>query len=512
MVVEQAPRVEPYGFQSAFEEQVVFLMASDEDFYRRVGFLVEPDALENKSAREFARTVHLLFDEAIQAKQKKPGKISPFDRRKIKIALDPLYVVQRLNQLSRDGGRIPREVVNDVQDFVERITDKYDLDIDDEMVILLLVPELKRRLQTQAISTAIVSHRDRKEFNEVQALLEEAANLGVATMQIGAGNLTLHGDDTYAAIEALQRRVRMPLGIPEIDRELSGGVPESSLFCVMAVPGGGKSILLEHALTETILSGQGGLYATLEVEPEIVTARVISNITGIPIDELHGPKLQRARDIMAEIAPHLGNFEVEMFEAEVTRVQHIKEWAHRKEDEYGCEFPTIVIDYADYLTAGDNNQHSYQAMKFIYRAMFAWAHKEKKRILTASATKEKKDKKGTTTMDEASDSRYKARIVDMMAAIDVCPDGLMISIIKNRAGKSGSTIGPHPNDFARGRLIATNRGEIHAYMAEARRRVERFYAAMDPGRMVSNAPAIEAAVVAAVESPKRPVIHSLEDW
>jgi len=147
----------------------------------------------------------------------------------------------------------------------------------------------------------------------------------------------------------------------------------------------------------------------------------------------------------------------------VTKVSHIKEWVQKLEDEHGKKVERVIIDYADYLAAPDPNMHSYQAMKYIYRSMYAWAHKEQLWIDTASATKAKKDKKGTTGLDEASDSRYKARIVDTMLALDRSPDGMTISIPKNRAGRSLGTIGPLPHDFECGRLVALNRGDLLDY-------------------------------------------------
>lgn len=511
MAVEETSRIEPYGFAEAFEEQVVFLLCDDEDFYRRIGFLIEPEGFANPLAQELTRTLHTLVEESILSKKRNTtAKVDIFERRKAKAKTSPLYVVQKLNQISREGGRIPNATVIAAMDYMERLTDKWDQEIDDESVIALLVPELKRRLQNKAINTAIGAYRDRKEFKDVQALLEEAAVLGDPTMALGAGTLSLSDNSTYEAIEALQFRNRIPTGMPDIDRELGGGVAESSFMCVMGGPGAGKSVWLGHIAVESVLAGEFTLYASLEVEPDIIMARFLANVTGIPITELHGQKLMRAKAMIGDIAPGMGDFEVEMFEPETTRVQHLKDWVHRKEQEYGKKCTQILIDYADLLGAGADNMMTYQAMKIVYRGLYAWAHKDKTRVLTASATKAKKDKKGTTDLDDASDSRHKARIVDIMGAIDRTPEGNFFSLPKNRTGKSLGVVGPFQDDFTCGRFMHTNRGNIHEWMERAKA-----YVAMGGHEQQMSAPApapVSSGTVLDVRG--NPIVpdRALNDW
>jgi hypothetical protein len=195
-----------------------------------------------------------------------------------------------------------------------------------------------------------------------------------------------------------------------------------------------------------------------------------------------------------------------MFEADVTKIQHIKEWVHTKENEYGKKCKRIIIDYADYCSSGDSSQHSYQSMKYVYRSMYSWAHKDKTQILTASATKVKKDKKSTTGLDEASDSRYKARIVDIMAAIDRTPEGVIISLPKNRAGRSLGTLGPYITDFARGRLIRTERGSLHEYIAAKQANLQRTGALEKPTEERPYAP-----VVSISRGVNKPA-STIEEW
>ena len=286
MAVEQPPaRIEPYGFEKRFEEQVVYLLCSEEDFYRRVGFLIEPEALADPLAQELAKIVHRMVEEGIISRRKKVSAkpVDVFERRAAPPKTTPLYVVQRLNQLSREEGRILRATVNAAMDYVERLTDEWDLNIDEEAVIALLAPELKRRLQNKAIMASMETYRERKGFKAVIALLDEAERLGDPEAQVGADALNLQSVDTDKAIEALQTRQLLPTGIQELDKELEGGISESALLCVLGAPGAGKcheagqGILLYDGRVKKVEDVQAG---DLLMGPDSLPRRVLCTNQG----------------------------------------------------------------------------------------------------------------------------------------------------------------------------------------------------------------------------------------
>lgn len=61
---------------------------------------------------------------------------------------------------------------------------------------------------------------------------------------------------------------REETGIDKMDDILDGGIPKGSTILVIGPPGSGKSFLCNQFLDRGLISGQGGLYVTLDNAPQ----------------------------------------------------------------------------------------------------------------------------------------------------------------------------------------------------------------------------------------------------
>lgn len=461
-------RQDPYGFAVAFERAVVLYACTNPAFYKALAYRLEPGALSTPIAALALDTAHLYVTDQLKEKQQLRGRPTPITPAQRKRGLPPdsiALIVQRLSRRSQEEGRITHDQITAVLDYLESAYDDPGRP-SVETVSLELTPILKRRLESSAVDKAIDAVHERKEFTETKDLLDEASQLGGPQELSSSEGLALASPTLLDKLTQLGNTPKLASGIYDLDIALGGGFALNSFAVVMAEPGGGKSMMLSHLAAEAILKGLFVLYATLEVSPPDVMARILANLTQIPMtDILHGAK-ERLEAQLGPCIDKLGPFEVEPFDPDSTQVGEIKSWVLQMEKEYNRTADVVVIDYADYLAFPDPKMHSYSGMKIIYRSLFAWAHQDKKLIFTASATKQKQNKKEVTGIDDASDSRYKLRVCDLMLAIDRKGEEgneVLIHIGKNRTGQSKKVIGPLPCDWACGRFVALPRGDLLSY-------------------------------------------------
>jgi len=359
----------------------------------------------------------------------------------------PVVVLQRIRRWQEEG-KVKADDLVAVSDMFDQVEDTGLPD--DDIVVTELAPILQRRLQHEAIKAAMEDYAKRGDLSKVTELLAKASSVGKQDNNAGI----LLGGNSFADIEQLQFLDKLPTGIDEIDLALGGGIPRGTLSIALGASGEGKSIMLSQLAAYACMHSFHVAYATLELGPPFVLARLKSAITGVPIDAIMACS-QTAKDKLDGIT--LGPLRVKEFSPLVTTVQHIKDWVEECERVASRKLDLLVVDYADKLTvmgrdadkmgAHQIGERVYEQLRlFAYdRQLWAWSASQS----TRGATKENK---GHKDVDDVADAIGKSRVVDLLITLNRRADGaeMLFYIAKNRFGKSRVPIGPLPTDFAAG--------------------------------------------------------------
>ena len=439
-MVASAPKLkakEPYNLATEFERVVVYYACSRPRFFGTVGSYVDPALLNLPPATralEAARMIHLETG------------VGPDST---------LLVLQRLKRLEGEG-KVTRDQIREVYALFEDVEDSDRPS--EETVIVELSPVLQRRKQAEAMQAGFEEYTNKGDFARVVELINEAGRIG--TNDAGLG--TLLGNAAFANIERTKRIQRLGTGIKELDDILGGGLTIGCEGIFVADSGGGKSQALGHVTCNAMHEKFNVAYATLELPEDIIQARLISHVTGVPItlitDTDDGRELARTR--WHKMAPALGSCVVKEFSPMATKVGDVTDWVARHEVETGQRVDLLVVDYADKIIAPKAKEaNEYTTGKVVYEGLRLWAKDNQRWLWTASqATRPKADKKRKRLdLGDVADSMHKVRVGDVVVTInpevneDDTVSALSYFLAKNRLGLSRRGTMPLPHEWEYGR-------------------------------------------------------------
>lgn len=302
-------------------------------------------------------------------------------------------------------------------------------------------------------------------MSKVIAAAEAADRIGVADRgNVGVAMGTAAADE----IRRIQNLSRLPMGITELDGYLDGGLAKAALGCVIGGAGDGKSIFLIQAAAAALRCGKDVAIATLELPESMQHVRLLSNLTGLPINQILDGGVDHAmlvwESTMAEVEhrhgrrPHL---HVREFAAYSTHVGDILAWVSEVEDHTGCPVELVVTDYADKIGAKQRARKEtsdYDTGREVYEALRKDAVDRGRWHWTAAQSKRRADgKRKTKDLDDVADSMHKIRIADLVITLNVEEDDqgmrqISYFVAKHRVGDSRRSIGPYPVDYATGRV------------------------------------------------------------
>lgn len=441
-------QAQPYGWAEAFERAVAFLACTEPRFMQRTAHEVQPDLLQVPEARLAVDCAQAVF------------------RRTGRPPASPAVVIQEA-AARREDGKVTHEEVRAVAGLFDAFEEKRP-DVED--IEPAAVDSLRRRLRHAAAQAAVDEHNE-DDWRQLHELLRREQRLGRA--EEGAGVLMTPGaiQQVMASMRGIQR---VPIGIDCLDEGFLGGVPNGTLTCFMAGPGGGKSMALSHASAAQSLAGRFVAYATLEVPTPYVIARILGCQSGITINEIAADERQLVAALGAIAVPGYVPPAVQDFAPHVTTVETLTEWVRELEDGAGRKVDTLVVDYADKLTASGkvDEKGMYQEMRVVFEKLRVWLDANKVLGLTASQSRARDEKKAKKIdLEHVADSMHKARIVDQFVTLNFDDDtGEMTWFIaKSRYGEGRKLIGPFPTNYAVGQVAPVARAR-KATLAEIFRR------------------------------------------
>lgn len=424
-----ADKVEPYGMLPEFERTVARMCAVNPKFYGRVGHALDPAAL--------ALPECALVLKAVRAIVKDLGQGPTAE----------MIVLQRLRSMRQDG----KVTTDQIDAVIDLFLDGPPLP-DITQVMGEVVPILKRRKEASAVRTAMDIYAQRGDMDEVVRILESAKKLGTADVSMG---LRL-GVASFDAMESVRFMDKLGTGVPELDSALNGGLPLGSLIVYVAASGGGKSMMLNHQAAHAIRQGYFTVYATLELSEEICSARITSNLTGIPISALLEGDHGEAREILQEMHPVLGTLLIKHFSPKVATVNDIKHWIAECEEVEGHKVHFDVVDYADKLgSTNRDDKGEYAAQGTVYESLRIFNDETRKWGATASQATRKagKEKGRRIDLDDIADSLNKGRVADIVVTLSKDGEQLIYNIAKNRHWTSDVVVGPLPHAWECGMMI-----------------------------------------------------------
>jgi circadian clock protein KaiC len=130
-------------------------------------------------------------------------------------------------------------------------------------------------------------------------------------VEIGGAGMVVHPRTEiqfdHPPARATEERIRMPFGVPELDRMLSGGLPSGSTTALLGAPGTGKTLLGLSFLVEGAKRGQHGTYFGFYEPPPRLREKAAQvgielgrSIDDGLIDVIWQPPLEHLLDSLAE--------------------------------------------------------------------------------------------------------------------------------------------------------------------------------------------------------------------
>jgi hypothetical protein len=439
-VLPNAKKSDPYHLDPTFERAVAVLCATKPSFWGRIGHALDPDCLASEPAKRILRACRQIAHET---------------KRGPEAAMIVLQHMRRWMDEGKADGALPK-----IKEVAALMDDAFDTGLPSEdAAVASLKPILTRRLKDEAVVQAIeAGGKDSDDFGKVVKLIDKANRLGDTNTSVGV----LLGSGSYAEIEKLKNVERHGTGIWELDSLMNMGMRRGCLGLLVGTSGGGKSMALSHIAAYSIRCGLFTVYATLEVTPADVLARVKGNLTGVPIDNILADP--RSVEPLLRAMP-LAPLVVQEFTPQATTMPDIEAWVADCEREVGRPIDVLITDYGDKLiapkNAGKDSDSGYQQGRVVFERMRIYANEGHpgSKIWHWSASQAKRQEKAKAKgvhalmdLNDTADSLHKIRVADLVVTINPLELGIKWLIAKNRHGKSNVATDALPPDFECGRV------------------------------------------------------------
>jgi len=437
-----APRVEKYPFDPGFEKAVVHFCTFDSRFFGRIGVELEPPAFSDPVSQVVMKLAHDIFKDLSKGPE------------------SPIQILQRIRRQVDDGKAVIEDITR-VSDFLEDCSQAA-RGMTSATVLEELTPMIRRRLERRAMTEGTTVFAKKGDLGAVADLIQRARRVGLVD---ATGGVRL-GPASFGRIEKLRQIQRLPIGIPELDVELNGGLVRGGVAVIASDTGGGKTMTMNQWVGHALSHGLNVAVASLELPEEEWEARVIANRTGCSIDAIMqgGVDAESSQERLVEMLPRLGVLTTKFFSPQATTFETIKDWVRTEALAIGAPIDLLVIDYAEKLkgrSMKDKRQKDEKRdpMEEVFEDMrhFTYVDKEVGWIVTASQVKNRNARKHTRVeADDLAGSSEKARSSSLVVVVSKTSEGdaYEFYVAKHTQGKSRFKVGPFPHDETCGRIYA----------------------------------------------------------
>lgn len=232
--------------------------------------------------------------------------------------------------------------------------------------------------------------------------------------------------------------VRVPTGIMDLDKKLSGGFEGTDLVLVAARPGQGKTALLITFILNMMREGKPVLLFSLEMNHKQIAQRLISQITGIDLQRLRAGKLREdewtkhaaAVDELANMRDMLTTIDMPSM-----RIGNIRQMVRREMSIK--KYAIIMVDYIQLAEADEKEERRQVEVGRISKGLKNIAKELDVPVLAAAqlnrASEQRADKRPILAdLREAGDLEQDSDIVIMIhRQEDSCDAELLIRKYRN---------------------------------------------------------------------------------
>lgn len=223
---------------------------------------------------------------------------------------------------------------------------------------------------------------------------------------------------------------RHSTGYPYFDICSKGGYWAGSLWCLIGAPKSGKSLCLQNLCAESIKHGDNSAYISLELQEEIITQRIGSNL--LNIDSYEYEKIaddenlinKKLNDFRKSLLIEPGYLHIKEFPTSAASVNDIENHLLKIESKLStCDkkfkFKNIYIDYIALIRnyRNPNSENTYIKLKQISEDLRAMGQRNKWCVITASQTVREQFQSSDVTMSQISESSALIHTVDLLFGI-----------------------------------------------------------------------------------------------
>lgn len=350
------------SFGEQFEQKVVKLLATDEDFLKKVRAFLQKKHFESATSAFVANTILTHY----QNYYKLPTKEE--------------LIVSATGFYFDDSQKALLRAANDLIEFCFGASDVEKDFIIDKIIPFVQRAELSRAIRAVANKWDSLCAEDiqtlQSDIQKINGIKSNATDPGVSSDEFFARILSRTDDDSG-----------IMTGFLTLDAKIRGGFRPGELAVVLAPPNRGKTATLVNLGRGFLSCGYSVVHYSLEMYEDDMIDRYSASMCQIDMDALNDPKSLPALKAIAEYSVFTQkNVLIKHFPAETATIFDLESHLEGVIAATGDRPDVIIIDYADLIKPTRTHDQKRIEIGSIYKELRNFGKRIGAPIITASQT------------------------------------------------------------------------------------------------------------------------------
>lgn len=235
---------------------------------------------------------------------------------------------------------------------------------------------------------------------------------------------------------------KIPFDLDYFNRITRGGISKKSLNIILAGPGVGKSLLMCHHASSSLLQGKNVLYITMEMAEERIAERIDANTLNVAVDDLVNLSREEYKKRIEKLKNKVvGKLIIKEYPTASASVVHFRNLLNELNLKRNFVPDIIFVDYMNICASSrvklSSSVNSYTFVKSIAEEIRGLAVEFNVPIMTASQLTREGAVSSDPSISNVSESFGTAATADMMLALISTEEldqlnQIMVKQIKNR--------------------------------------------------------------------------------